>query len=610
MKFTPSFLDNIRSRILVSEVVGKKVKLQRKGREFIGLSPFKQEKTPSFTVNDDKGFYHCFSSGFHGDIFTFLMETEGLSFPEAVRVLADQAGISLPESFDDNSAKDHDLDGLWKILKIACDWFRERLADTQFNYAKKYLLERGISSKTIDHFYIGFAPDQINALTSYLSGRGFSEDMIIKSGLGFKSESQNKIIDRFRGRVMFPITDFKGRVIAFGGRTILGKEPKYLNSPETALFEKRRTLYGLFQARESVYKTKQIIIVEGYLDVVSLHQAGLPNAVSSLGTAQTEEQLLRAWKYAAEPVICLDGDSSGRDSMCKVADKAFPLLQPGKSLCFASIPDGDDPDSYIQNKGLNEFKLLIKKSVPLSEFIWSVESVVQPLDTPERRAYFESRLLEKAKLIVDSKVRKEYESFFKKMIWETFRVSKSGDSDKKLSLVSPKQGSLATQKKRTDPLLVLQKILILLMVNHSFILDSGDNEEKIAHLDFSSKKLAKIRKEILSLVGEKDLSKEGIMQLLESKNLQNEIKLISTEEVIVHAAFVKPDADKQAVMSGLEETLRRYDSLILKQQRKDAGKVFTETGKPEDANRLIALRKREIKPNSIREKEAKLDSAL
>jgi len=592
MKFTPSFLDNIKSRILVSEVVGKKVKLRRRGREFIGLSPFKQEKTPSFTVNDDKGFYHCFSSGFHGDIFTFLMETEGFSFPEAVRILANQAGVIVPKSPDDDRKKNDDLENLWKILNVASSWFQEQLKDPIADHAKKYLLERGITLKTIEHFHIGFAPDQTNALASYLAGRGFSEDLIVRSGLGVKSESRDKIIDRFRGRIIFPIIDSRDRVIAFGGRTILGRDPKYLNSPETVLFEKRKTLYGLFRARQSIYKLNQMIVVEGYLDVISLHQAGLKNVVSSLGTALTEDHLLRIWKYAVEPIICLDGDSSGRDAMCRVADKAFPLLKPGKSLRFASIPDGDDPDSYVKNKGLNEFKLLIEKATSLSAFIWNVESSVQHLDTPERRAYFENRLLEKTRLIVDSKVRREYKNFFKKMIWEKFRMSKKQTVDKVSSFASSIQDSLAANQKKTDPLLVLQKILILLMVNHSFVLEK--NAERFAHLDFSSKKLEKIRQEILSLVGENDLSIEKIMQYLESKNLNNEIKSISTEEVLVHAPFTKPEADKQDVLLGLKEILNRYHVLTLKQQRKEAGKVFSKTGKAEDAGRLISLRKKEI----------------
>ena len=606
MKFTSSFLDTIKSRILVSEIVGKKVKLRRRGREFIGLSPFKQEKTPSFTVNDDKGFYHCFSSGFHGDIFTFLMETEGFSFPEAVRILANQAGVKIPEVFEVNEKQSGDLENLRKILNVAFNWFQDQLRDPNASHAKKYLLERGITLKTIEYFHIGFAPDQINALTSYLISKDFSEDLIIKAGLGVKNESRGKIIDRFRGRIIFPIIDSRDRVIAFGGRTVFGRDPKYLNSPETILFEKRKTLYGLFQARQSIYKSNQIIVVEGYLDVISLHQAGLSNVVSSLGTALTEDHLLQIWKYAAEPIICLDGDSSGRDAMCRVADKAFPLLKPGKSLSFASIPDGDDPDSYIKNKGLNEFKLILERAMSLSEFIWNVESSVQRLDTPERRAYFESRLLEKTRLIVDSKVRREYEDFFKKMIWEKFRMFKKQTSGKALPFSSTKQDSFVANQKKTDPLLMLQKILLLLMINHPFVLEDQENAEdqrsvdNLAKLDFSSKKLEKIRREILSLVGKNDLSMERIMQHLESRNLKNEIKLISTQEIIVHALFTKPGAKKQEVFLGLKGILNRYHSLTLKQERKEAGKVFSKTGKAEDAGRLVSLRKQEIELDSAR----------
>ena len=285
---------------------------------------------------------------------------------------------------------------------------------------------------------------------------------------------------------------------------------------------------------------------------------------------------------------------------------AFPLLKPGKSLSFASIPDGDDPDSYIKNKGLNEFKLLLERAMSLSEFIWNVEILVQRLDTPERRAYFESRLLEKTRLIVDPKVRREYEDFFKKMIWEKFRMFKKQTSGKALPFSSTKQDSFVANQKKTDPLLVLQKILLLLMINHPFVLEDQENAEdqrsvdNLAKLDFSSKKLEKIRREILSLVGKNDLSMERIMQHLESRNLKNEIKLISTQEIIVHALFTKPGTKKQEVFLGLKGILNRYHSLTLKQERKEAGKVFSKTGKAEDAGRLVSLRKQEIALDSAR----------
>ena len=329
MAFPPQFLDELRARLPVSEVVGRKVRLLRKGREHSGLCPFHNEKTPSFTVNDEKGFYHCFGCGAHGSVIDFAMETEGLSFPEAVEKLAGQAGLQVPQSSPEERERAKVRSTLYDVLEQVCDWYEDQLTRPGGRQAYDYLKQRGFTDETIGRFRLGFAPDGRGKLLQAMESRGIERRQLVEAGLIKLPEGGGDPRDYFFNRVMFPITDGRDRVIAFGGRILGDGQPKYLNSPETPLFHKGRNLYNYAMAREASKDAGTVIVAEGYTDVIALAQAGLPNAVAPLGTALTEEQIGLLWRIADEPVLCFDGDNAGERAALRAAERAMPILKPG-----------------------------------------------------------------------------------------------------------------------------------------------------------------------------------------------------------------------------------------------------------------------------------------
>ncbi len=352
MAYPRSFIEEIKNRVSVSDIVGQKVKLTRRGREFVGLSPFKNERTPSFTVNDEKQFYHCFSTGKHGTVFDFLMETEGLGFPEAVECLAARAGIQVPAQDPRMQEKEEKNASLIDICEMASVYFKTRLGGATGREAYEYLVKRGLDDKLIQSFGLGYAPADRVGLTRHLRDQGIADKDIIEAGLAVQPEGRSDLIDRFRDRVMFPIKDSRDRIIAFGGRALEASVPaKYLNSPETPLFHKGRVLYNFAKARQSAFDTKTLLVVEGYMDVIGLARGGFNNAVASLGTAVTEEQISLLWRLVEEPVLCLDGDEAGLRAAYRVIDRALPLLKPGYSLRFAVLPQGKDPDDLVREGG-------------------------------------------------------------------------------------------------------------------------------------------------------------------------------------------------------------------------------------------------------------------
>ncbi|MGB6449076.1 MAG: DNA primase, partial [Xanthobacteraceae bacterium] len=352
MRFTPQFLDELRARLPVSEVVGRRVKLRKAGREWKGLSPFNQEKTPSFFVNDQKAMWFDFSSGKNGNIFDFLMLTEGMSFPEAVERLAGQAGVPLPVMTREAQAQEERRKTLHDIVELAAVFFQSTLASRQGARGRGYLLDRGLSASTQLKFRLGYAaPDQY-ALKEHLGAAKIPVEDMIEAGLLVAGEDISVPYDRFRDRVMFPISDWRGRVIAFGGRA-LEKEvaAKYLNSPETPLFHKGGTLYNIAAARKAAHDGAPVIAVEGYVDVIAMVTAGFEATVAPLGTALTADQLGLMWRLADEPILCFDGDGAGRRAAYRAVDLALPFLKPGKSIKFASLPDGQDPDDLARSGG-------------------------------------------------------------------------------------------------------------------------------------------------------------------------------------------------------------------------------------------------------------------
>jgi DNA primase len=421
MRFPPNFLDELRARLPVSEVVGRRVKLKRAGREFKGLSPFNKEKSPSFTVNDQKGFYKDFSSGKHGDIFTFVMETEGLSFPEAVERLAGLAGVPMPVVSKDAEAREERRKTLHDIVELAAKFFEATLAARAGAKARGYLADRGIEPATQLKFRIGYAPGERFALKEHLGGHGVSAADMIEAGLLIAGDDIPVPFDRFRDRVMFPITDLRGRVIAFGGRA-LEKDvaAKYLNSPETPLFHKGSNLYNLPAARAAAHAGKQVVMVEGYVDVIAMVTAGFEAAVAPLGTALTEDQLALLWKLADEPVLCFDGDTAGRAAAYRAVDLAMPRLLPGKSLKFALLPEGQDPDDLVRSGGREAVAEVVADALPLAQMLWTRETEAGGFDTPERRAALEARVSEVTGSIGNESVRKYYRQDFAERLQRLF----------------------------------------------------------------------------------------------------------------------------------------------------------------------------------------------
>ena len=411
MRFGENFMNEIKSRVRVSDVVAKHVKLKRQGREFSGLSPFTGEKTPSFFVNDEKGFYHCFSSGKHGDAISFLMELEGLTFPEAVERLAEQIGIEMPKS--DPAAEQRAARNKNTInwMEHAQDFFQKSLYRNAGQSSRDYLKGRGLTKTAADYFGIGYAPNNFSALKDDLIQKGAKLNTLIEAGLLVQPEDTSRQPwDRFRDRIMFPIHDSRGRLVAFGGRAMdSNSKAKYLNSPETPIFQKGHLLYNYHRAHIAVSSPQSnhrgLIVAEGYMDVIALSRAGFKHAVAPMGTALTESQLMLLWRSGPEPILCFDGDKAGIRAAYRSIERALPLISPTRTLRFAMLPDGEDPDDLIKTKGKTAMQKILDQSIPLVKMLWEREVNLESLNSPEAKAGLKSRIFDAIKEIQNEEVR-------------------------------------------------------------------------------------------------------------------------------------------------------------------------------------------------------------
>ena len=406
--FPPQFLDEIRARVPLESAIGKRVRLVRRGRESVGLCPFHKEKTPSFTVNEDKGFFHCFGCGAHGDVIGFVMRDEGLSFPEAVERLASDAGLALPARDPRAEAREKARLSLYEVVEAAAAWFEAELKGPRGASARRYLDTRGVDEETRAHFRLGYAPDGRTALRTKLEQGGVTEAMMLDAGLVIAPDDGRAPYDRFRGRVIFPICDRRGRVVAFGGRALGDGQPKYLNSPETPLFSKGTLLYAQHFAAPAARKAGRAIAVEGYMDVIALHQAGIEEAVAPLGTALTEQQLEALWRLAEDPILCFDGDEAGKRAAGRAVERALPRLNAKRSLRFASLPSGQDPDTMVRDRGRQALVEIVDAAIPLSRQLWRMATDGRSLDTSEARSRVHEWLQEQAGQIPDRDLRYRY----------------------------------------------------------------------------------------------------------------------------------------------------------------------------------------------------------
>src|SRR6267142_158775 len=506
MRFPPQFLDELRARLPVSEVVGKRVRLKKAGREWKGLSPFNKERSPSFFVNDQKGFYHDFSSGKHGDIFGFVMDTEGVTFPEAVERLAAMAGLSVPKASPEADAQEQRRRTLHDVLELAAKFFEATLAARAGARGRGYLADRGIDPATQLKFRLGYAPADRFALKEHLGAQGISPEDMIEAGLLIAGEDIPVPYDRFRDRVMFPIGDLRGRLVAFGGRALDKDAPaKYLNSPETPLFHKGALLYNGAAARQAAHEGAPVIAVEGYVDVIAMVTAGFAATVAPLGTALTEDQLGLLWKMADEPILCFDGDKAGRAAAYRAVDLALPRLSPGKSLLFATLLEGQDPDDLVRSGGKGAVADVLASARALAEVLWVRATETGRFDTPERRARLETRINEVTAAIGHDSVRKYYDQDLKTRLRNLFvpamrpggpggarrfadrRGPRAGRNfpqqvPEKLVPLSPRLATSSIVRGSRSALPAREALILLALINHPWLLES--HAEDVATLEF------------------------------------------------------------------------------------------------------------------------------
>ncbi len=415
MALPPQWLDELRDRTQLSSLIGRSIKVTRAGREWKACCPFHNEKTPSFTINDEKGFYHCFGCGAHGDAIRWMTDQRGLAFIDAIKELAAAAGMDVPAPDPRSAARAEAQKSLRDVTEAAAHWFIDQLNGADGEGARAYLKQRGISDTTRRQFGIGYAPDGRQKLKVQL--RDFPTAMLVDSGMLIQPpddapEDRREPYDRFRGRLMIPINDPRGRCIAFGGRILGAGEPKYLNSPETPLFDKGRVLFNLDRAAPTARTTGRLIIVEGYMDVIALAQAGIAEAVAPLGTALTEQQIALAWRLAPQPLLAFDGDAAGRKAALRAAERVLPVLRPGHSLAFVLMPAGQDPDDVVRVGGAAAMSALLDAAIPLVDFLWA-EATQTEAATPEVRAQIKQRLMQWADMIADKDVGALYRSEFR-----------------------------------------------------------------------------------------------------------------------------------------------------------------------------------------------------
>jgi DNA primase len=541
MAFPPGFLDELRSRVSLADLVGKRVRLVRKGREHGGLCPFHNEKTPSFYVVEDKGFFHCFGCGAHGDAVGWVMRSENLDFIEAVERLAGIAGIAVPQQTPLEREKAQRQKTLLEALAAAAKFYEERLWSPAGRAGREYLAGRGVDEETMRRFRLGWAGDDRSALRRALTPE-FPLPLLLEAGLLHASDRGGDPYDFFRERVIFPIGDRAGRIIAFGGRALGDQQPKYLNSPEHPLFEKGRVLYGLALARENARREAEgggagAIVTEGYMDVIALHRAGFTTAVAPLGTALTEAHLGELWRLAPEPVLCFDGDAAGQRAATRAVRRALPLLKPGISLRFASLPAGEDPDSLIQASQLR-FEEVLASAKPLSVKVWETEAIKLPLESPERRADLRRRLIEDIDLIADRTVRAQYFDYLINYRFKEIAYGKR-EGRKKIAGLSLSQAS-----DRPDPVPVpdrhQRELLCRILLQFPSFIDVV--EEDFVAFDFPEEHLGELRREILNA--------QAMRPGLEGDYLYNHLKLNGFRDTLdelmspsVHSDFIYRLAD-------------------------------------------------------------------
>lgn len=516
MFFPESFIDELKQRLPISSVIGNRVKLQKRGQQHIGLCPFHQEKTPSFTLQDQRGSYYCFGCHAHGDIIQFISEIDHLSFNDSVTYLTNLAGMSIPVVSQLEQKKAELRSDLLEVVKKASEWFAKQLKLSINHNALEYLQKRGLTEDDIKKFSLGYAP--IKGLIDFLKTEGFSNKLIFDAGLSIKLENKaNEYIERFRNRIIFPIINAKKQIVGFGGRALDDALPKYLNSPETALFKKNNLLYAEDIASSYAFKNNRLIVVEGYMDAIFMHKAGFGETVAALGTAFNQNHLQHLWKLANEPILCFDGDNAGKKAMLKAAHIALPVLSPGLSLRFCLLPKGKDPDEIINTFGANYIKNFLDNNVALSDFIWQTEHEQIKQDNPESRSLFEHKLYELVENIKNPIVRTHYKKYIKEKLWETFSQSFYKKNIIKLDSHLVISKSLAVKER-------LEYSLFAQLIVYGELLEDDVIFEHFSHFEIVNEELEKLR---LVLISCHENKQNDLNNLLFENNLTRMVDFIS-----------------------------------------------------------------------------------
>jgi DNA primase len=523
LSLSPQWLDELRARTTLSAVIAPSVKLIKAGREFKACCPFHQEKTPSFTINDEKGFYHCFGCGAHGDAIRFLTDSRGLQFMDAVKELAGKAGMDIPAPDPRDRERQERSAGLHDVMAAAQKWFAEQLNGVEGGEARAYLAGRGIDPKLIERFGIGYAPDNRGKLKAALKTLG--EEKLVDTGMLIQPEEAGKAsYDRFRGRIMIPIRDARGRVIAFGGRILGPGEPKYLNSPDTPLFDKGRTLYNIDRASPASRTARRLIVVEGYMDVIALDRAGISEVVAPNGTAVTEAQLERMWRLDGQPICCFDGDAPGQKAAVRAALRALPHLAPERTLRFVALPSGQDPDDLVRSGGRDAIEELLAAPEPLVERLWRHEVDTAPLDTPEARAGLKQRLMEHTQAIGEPNVRMLYRDEWLRKFDALVRPQQQGRSlfprrdwkKGKDGRFAPPPLPASAAARAIGASGINPKEARALVFGHALYPEAiGDHVEALAALPIADKAAAKLRDRMVDLtMSGQMLDRQGIATIL------------------------------------------------------------------------------------------------
>ena len=561
MALSPAFLDEIKERVSVSSIVGRKVKLTKKGREFLGLCPFHNEKTPSFTVNDEKGFYHCFGCGAHGNVINFLTDCEKMPFIETVEHLASLAGLQMPSNNHTNPAQDNRYKMLSDIMEKACLFFQKHLFSDSGHHAREYLKSRGITGTIAKQFRLGYAPSG-SKLVEFFKSQNIPFEPLKELGLIAPNNGREGFHDYFYDRVMFPILDKRKRVIGFGGRLMHKGEPKYLNSPDTVLFHKGEQLYAIPNALETIRKTNSALIVEGYMDVIALHSAGFTSAVAPLGTAFTENQLQLLWKECDEPIICFDGDRAGRKASSRALMRTLPLLSAGKSLQFIFLPDPFDPDDMIRKKSPEAFQEAINNAKSLFYAFWNMLLENRSVDTPERKAKLEQEATDLIEKIKDDRIKSYYLKAIKKELWQL-------EKDKKKQSLSfnDAQSILKPQKNSIEGRMLLSYLLCYPTIAQNFI-------EEIASINLNEYMLQNIKEKLLEKLFENpDIKQEELEQAVFEDF--SDLKLPEME------MLKKADKTQEEINKDIRHWLHIYQIRSLEEECQKKVEEYNQTGDAE-----------------------------